>query len=507
MTLKDMQARAALKGGKCLSKEYINQATKLLWQCAKGHSWETTPGVIIQGGWCPACAKNKKYSIEDMQRLANKQGGKCLSTKYTNIETRLLWQCKNGHSWNVRPKNILSGLWCFRCKLQEKNERTLENLRHIAVKKGGKCLSTKYINTDAKLLWQCAEGHKWNTNAFNILKGSWCQKCNGIKRRDTMEDMQKLAAVKGGECLSVKYMNSQSKLLWQCANGHKWKTVPTVIKKGCWCTKCREKNRKQDILNDLHNIAEKHGGKCLSEKYKNNAIKLKWQCKEGHVWEALPYSIQDGRWCFRCHNNNKFLTIKEMHEIAAMRGGICLSEKYYGNRIKLKWQCKEKHEWWALPSNIKKGTWCPVCVCKNVGLKQTLKNGLERMQKIAKEQGGKCLSETYINNRTRFHFQCRIGHQWKASFNNVQNGTWCPKCGKRACTLKDGLEQMQKIAALHEGKCFARKYVNTRVKVKWKCSQGHIWKAPFCVIKSGHWCKKCFYIRKKTVTVQFSIDK
>lgn len=35
--------------------------------------------------------------IEDMQKLAEKRGGKCLSTEYAY--TKLEWECDEGHTW------------------------------------------------------------------------------------------------------------------------------------------------------------------------------------------------------------------------------------------------------------------------------------------------------------------------------------------------------------------------------------------------------------------------
>ena len=66
--LKDLQERAALKGGKCLSKEYVNSSTPMLWQCQKGHAWETNSVIIKQGCWCPACVSksSRKLNIEQM---------------------------------------------------------------------------------------------------------------------------------------------------------------------------------------------------------------------------------------------------------------------------------------------------------------------------------------------------------------------------------------------------------------------------------------------------------
>ena len=59
LTIEEMQALAAKKGGKCLSTQYINSKIKLKWQCAEGHIWEATPSSIKNGGtWCTECNKN-----------------------------------------------------------------------------------------------------------------------------------------------------------------------------------------------------------------------------------------------------------------------------------------------------------------------------------------------------------------------------------------------------------------------------------------------------------------
>jgi predicted RecB family nuclease len=57
----------------------------------------------------------RKLTIEDMKNLAKKRGGKCLSVKYINSTTKLKWQCKEGHEWEVAPTNIKSGTWCPWC--------------------------------------------------------------------------------------------------------------------------------------------------------------------------------------------------------------------------------------------------------------------------------------------------------------------------------------------------------------------------------------------------------
>ena len=58
----------------------------------------------------------------------------------------------------------------------------------------------------------------------------------------TMEELQKLAEEKKGKCLSTKYINNSTKLKWMCKNNHIWETVLKVIIKGHWCYDCNPGN-------------------------------------------------------------------------------------------------------------------------------------------------------------------------------------------------------------------------------------------------------------------------
>lgn len=54
------------------------------------------------------------------------------------------------------------------------------------------------------------------------------------------------------------------------------------------------------ILKDMEGLAKSKGGKCLSTEYAGSSKKLKWQCKEGHVWKAIPNDVKKGEWCPTC---------------------------------------------------------------------------------------------------------------------------------------------------------------------------------------------------------------
>lgn len=57
---------------------------------------------------------------------------------------------------------------------------TIDDIRSIAEFRGGKCLSESYSGADDKLLFECSEGHKFETTLRVILAGFWCPECQRI---------------------------------------------------------------------------------------------------------------------------------------------------------------------------------------------------------------------------------------------------------------------------------------------------------------------------------------
>ncbi len=125
----------------------------------------------------------KKVTIEEIQEIAMERDGKCLSDTYVNYKMKLLWECKEGHQWKAPPNNVKRGRWCPHCAGVAKG--TIEEMRRIAKKHGGICLSDTYVNSKTKLLWECAEGHQWEATPNNVKRGTWCRLCRSSKARNT----------------------------------------------------------------------------------------------------------------------------------------------------------------------------------------------------------------------------------------------------------------------------------------------------------------------------------
>ena len=113
--LEEMRGIADKRGGKCMSKSYLNAKTPLEWKCSKGHTWETSPTNIQAGSWCPECANVKRVNISDAIELAESREGKFLTKKFIRADNKYKWQCKEGHIWEASPKSIKKGIWCSYC--------------------------------------------------------------------------------------------------------------------------------------------------------------------------------------------------------------------------------------------------------------------------------------------------------------------------------------------------------------------------------------------------------
>ena len=126
-------------------------------------------------------AKPERLTLQKMKEAAARFGGDCLSTEYKNLYTPMLWRCAKGHEWKAQGQNVRRGKWCLRCS--GKARATIEEMRAIAGSRRGKCVSKAYINMSTKLIWECERGHRWPARPHLVKQGQWCPQCAGAKRR------------------------------------------------------------------------------------------------------------------------------------------------------------------------------------------------------------------------------------------------------------------------------------------------------------------------------------
>lgn len=176
---------------------------------------------------------------------------------------------------------------------------------------------------------------------------------------------------------------------------------------------------------------KKYGGMCLSKEYIDIFHPLTWKCKNSHIWNTAFNNIKGkGHWCRLCAGF-KNITIGDCISYAIKKNGKCLSKKYINARLKLKWECTLGHRWAACADKvINSKRWCPKCGRMAVASKLKNKKVLPEINKIAKAHGGKCLSSEneYKNLKTKLKFVCVNGHRWFSDLKHIRENKWCPMC-------------------------------------------------------------------------------
>ena len=109
----------------------------------------------------------KRLTIENMHEAAKGLGGKCLSDSYVNNSTRLEWECATGHRWSAIPMSVRKGHWCPLCASKSRGEKTvlsdgLERCRSVAARRGGRVLSATYLGSQTHISVECDSGHQFS---------------------------------------------------------------------------------------------------------------------------------------------------------------------------------------------------------------------------------------------------------------------------------------------------------------------------------------------------------
>ena len=179
-------------------------------------------------------------------------------------------------------------------------------------------------------------------------------------------------------------------------------------------------------IQDAINEAQKRNGKCLSESYINSDTPMDFQCKnEQHPpFLATLHGVRSGHWCPPCGHGD--LTIQDAIDEAEKHNGKCLSTSYVNNRTPIDFQCENKQHppFHATLHNVKSGRWCKRCDVDR--RRATIQDAIDE----AKKHNGKCLSESYVDNKTLMDFQCENKQHppFPMTLNDVKSRHWCPAC-------------------------------------------------------------------------------
>ena len=435
MTNEIIDRRIAGRGITRLS-DYVNNKTPLQWKCVKGHTWAAKPEKVAgteQTG-CPHCAGKIRMTNEDIDRLFAESGkGIVRTTDYISANRKMGFRCSEGHQWATTPASIIhGGTGCPRCAGVVK--KTNADIDAMALEDGrGYVRTTDFVDMNTPIGLKCSNGpdHEWMASPSNVFgkykKG--CPHCAGNIRLD-IKAMQELARPRGGECLSTRYTNTQTKLKWRCGDGHSWRAVPSSIQRGSWCPYCSQLNSER-ICRD---IIEQLTGHTFPK------VKPRWLKNDrGNVMEIDGFCGQLGIG-FEYHGVQHFKLIEYFHirgsdnltrrqrdderkqQLCRQHGVTLIEIPYTVNPEDLPTFIHDAIRASGHPVPLADPTTVTVAI-------HVMPEKLREYQSIAESRGGKLLSTQFINARTPIEFQCGYGHApWKASPYSVKSGQWCPVC-------------------------------------------------------------------------------
>lgn len=309
----------------------------------------------------------------------------------------------------------------------------------------------------------------------------------------------------------------------------------------------------------LSDIVISKNGKMLSDSYKGSETKLTIQCMAGHIWHSKPFAIRNGQWCKQCYIDNhadKHRHYSELDALAKAYGGRIVSEEYVASSVKMKFECIDGHQWEARPNDVKRGTWCPLCRsnksenlvrsffefafgCKFAAASpewltsekfpKMVLDGLSTDLSIAFEYHGEqhfnyiphfhdrngsksfeeqqerdrivrdlCaennihlveihyLPDGYSQSDFLNHMQQIFKKEFNKEFSQEEIDKFCEKP-----FMSSKLNEMKDVAKKLGGDCLSSKYMGIHTKHQWICKEGHQWESIYGSVKKGHWCPYC----------------
>ena len=211
------------------------------------------------------------------------------------------------------------------------------------------------------------------------------------RRSELINHLKELARSRGGECLSKTYQLDETKLKWRCANSHIWEARASSVRQGTWCRICSfeeaHKPRREASDTEARKLCTELKLRLLKiDEMVNKKRRYKVECSAGHTWLTDLGRLKKGHACQICSaqkaGERLKLSIDDLEQNAAERGGTLLSKTYKNSSVRLLWRCKKRHLWLATPNSVRRGSWCPVCSGKsNFAFKGSVEEFLRNEQK------------------------------------------------------------------------------------------------------------------------------
>lgn len=457
---------------------------KVWWQCKHGHEWQASIGIRVHSGTgCPKCSLQTSrieiaiYSeihalFSNVSWQEKIEGYECdifLRDKKIGIEIDGVYWHRRRPNADTRKSRLFEerSIQLFRLReegLAPLSERDIvfkwsDNTFPIVSELIEHILKFAELTEEErfKLEQYLKGGVLVNEKLYRKIVSNLPAPPPGLSLADKNPEIVKEWAYDLNEPLTPEHFrpSASKSVWWRCSTaGHVWKTsLNNRVSQKSRCPFCprtkyvevtKEWNlaaTNPDIVSEWH--YEKNGDLHPNIIRPQSNKKIWWICKDGHEWQATPSSRSGGSGCPYCYgrfasegNNLVALYPHVLTEwdIEMNKGLNPADFTPYANR-KVWWRCakNESHSWnTSVYNRTKMNSGCPHCVRND-----RRKYSIEYFQEFAAKHGGRCLTTSYLQGKTKLKMICKDGHEWTSRADEVQyEQKWCPKCKKNEARVQ-----------------------------------------------------------------------
>ncbi len=310
---------------------------KAYWICGKGHSWEASIASRTGGRGCPYCAgkvviSGKNDLLSQRPMLAkewdeNKNGNLSPSQVHTFSHKKVWWIGTCGHSFEASVSNRSNGTECPYCC----GKKVLKGFNDFASAQPDMCDEWNFEKNNKRpeevsrwssenIWWRCKNGHEWQTEIQNRMRGNGCPYCANKRPVEGVNDFRTMNPLLMQEWNYQRNKNlspdkltyqTRKKVWWICQKGHEWQAEIYDRRNGTGCPTCARYKSKHPVIAGKDDLATLRPDLITEWDYERNQVtpeqlkiqsnkKVWWKCKEGHCWRSTVQSRVVGTGCPRC---------------------------------------------------------------------------------------------------------------------------------------------------------------------------------------------------------------
>lgn len=255
-------------------------------------------------------------------------------------------------------------------------------------------------------------------------------------RPNYRREADRIAAERGGRCLTLVIPTTKSKAVWKCSNlNHpEWTASFGGVKgdrnmPGTWCERCFRERLRQALRLSVGEVREnlrQRGIELVSHDYAGIEQPITCRCLRcNHVWTTRLRHINHGHGCPDC-GNRRLAEMKRYptsHFIKALseRQITLLGVDHSRPTTRLDCRCDVcGHAWKPLWNSIQRGRGCPACGRKRTA--SARRHSFDYVQGFLRKQGIELLSREYKDSKLPLHVRFPCGCEGYADFNSMHSG-------------------------------------------------------------------------------------